>query len=344
MKQLAKLISGRRSAASVMLMALLFAAGAFMLPGESESAPTVGLAETNETMVVADVLAELPGQDGTAAIVAFRTEDGSGMTASQKEWVLGKAVTVSPAPGAPAVTTYTGGVNERFTEFSNVEVAGKKMVAPASISADGSTASVVVSMDTIDEVAPCTPVGKAAKVDECTTVQLTALRAAEIRDAAKAALPTGLVTALTGPEGFQADLNNVFAGANFTLLGTTALVVILLLLITYRSPVLWIIPLAVIGTADAMSGRLAAQTAHWFGIEQLDGSVTGILSVLVFGAGTDYALLLISRYREELLNFENRRDAMFAAWRGAAAGHRAGAHRHFRHAARRDVTGGNDSC
>ena len=318
MKQLAKLISGRRSAASVMLMALLFAAGAFMLPGESESAPTVGLAETNETMVVADVLAELPGQDGTAAIVAFRTEDGSGMTASQKEWVLGKAVTVSPAPGAPAVTTYTGGVNERFAEFSNVEIAGKRIVPPATISADDSTASVVVSMDTIDEVAPCTPVGKAAKVDECTTVQLTALRAAEIRDAAKAALPTGLVTALTGPEGFQADLNNVFAGANFTLLGTTALVVILLLLITYRSPVLWIIPLAVIGTADAMSSRLAAQTAHWFGIEQLDGSVTGILSVLVFGAGTDYALLLISRYREELLNFENRRDAMFAAWRGAA--------------------------
>jgi RND superfamily putative drug exporter len=123
---------------------------------------------------------------------------------------------------------------------------------------------------------------------------------------------------MTGPEGFQADLNNVFAGANFTLLGTTALVVILLLLVTYRSPTLWIIPLFVIGTADGMAGRLASTVAGWFGIDNLDGSVTGILSVLVFGAGTNYALLMISRYREELLKYANRRDAMMAAWRGAA--------------------------
>ena len=318
MKKLAKLISGRVTAPFVMLLALGFAAGAFMIPGESESAPAVGLAETNETMVVADVLAELPGQDGTAAILVFRTEDGSAMSAEQKKWVLGTETTFVPAPGAPAVTTFSGGVNERFADFSNVEVNGQKIVSPATLSEDESTASVVVSMDSITEEASCTPVGKTEKLEKCSTVQLTALRAAELREAAADNLPAGLVTALTGPEGFQADLNNVFAGANFTLLGTTALVVILLLLITYRSPILWIVPLAVIGTADAMAGRLAGQVAHWFGIEQLDGSVTGILSVLVFGAGTNYALLLISRYREELLRFENRRDAMAAAWRGAA--------------------------
>ena len=318
MKKLAKLISGRVSAPFVMLLALGFAAGAFMIPGESESAPAVGLSETNETMVVADVLAELPGQDGTAAILVFRTEDGSAMTAEQKKWVLGTETTFVPAPGAPAVTTLSGGVNERFAEFSNVEINGQKVVSPATLSDDESTASVVVSMDKFTEEASCTPVGKTEKLDKCSTVQLTAVRAAELRSAASDNLPAGLVTALTGPEGFQADLNNVFAGANFTLLGTTALVVILLLLITYRSPILWIVPLAVIGTADAMAGRLAGQVAHWFGIDQLDGSVTGILSVLVFGAGTNYALLLISRYREELLKFENRREAMAAAWRGAA--------------------------
>mgnify|MGYP000308228669 FL=1 len=318
MKPLAKLVSGRVAAPFVMLFALLFAALAFMMPAESESAPAVGLAEDNETMVVADVLAELPGQDGTAAILVFRTEDGKAMTAEQKKWVLGTESTFAPAPGAPAVTTFSGGVNERFAKFSNVEINGQKVVSPATLSEDGTTASVVVSMDVFTEEASCTPVGKTEKVEACSTVQLTAVRAAELRDAAKDGLPAGLVTALTGPEGFQADLNNVFAGANFTLLGTTALVVILLLLITYRSPILWIVPLAVIGTADAMAGRLAAQVASWFGIEQLDGSVTGILSVLVFGAGTNYALLLISRYREELLKFENRREAMAAAWRGAA--------------------------
>jgi RND superfamily putative drug exporter len=318
MKSLAKLVSGRIAAPLVMLFALFFAAFAFMIPAESESAPAVGLSEDNETMVVADVLAELPGQDGTAAILVFRTEDGKAMTADQKKWVLGTETTFVPAPGAPAVTTFSGGVNERFAEFSNVEINGQKVVAPATVSDDGSTASVVVSMDSFTEEAACTPVGKTEKVEACSTVQLTAVRAAELRDAAKDVLPAGLVTALTGPEGFQADLNNVFAGANFTLLGTTALVVVLLLLITYRSPILWIIPLAVIGTADAMAGRIAGQVASWFGIEQLDGSVTGILSVLVFGAGTNYALLLISRYREELLKYENRRDAMVAAWRGAA--------------------------
>ena len=219
MKQLAKLISGRRSAASVMLLALLFAAGAFMIPGESESAPAVGLSETNETMIVADILADLPGQDGTAAIVVFRTEDGKAMTDAQKEWVLGKPVTVVPAPGAPAVTTYSGGVNEAFTDFSNVEINGKKIVAPATISDDGTTASVVVSMDKIEEVAPCTPVGKTEKLKECTTVQLTALRAAELREAAKTALPAGLVTALTGPEGFQADQNGQHSQQRWALHG-----------------------------------------------------------------------------------------------------------------------------
>jgi len=114
------------------------------------------------------------------------------------------------------------------------------------------------------------------------------------------------------------DLSNVFAGANFTLLGTTALVVMVLLLITYRSPVLWAIPLLNVGMADAISGDLATKVTGWFGITNLDGSVTGILSVLVFGAGTDYALLLISRYREELLNFADRREAMSVAWRESA--------------------------
>ena len=92
--------------------------------------------------------------------------------------------------------------------------------------------------------------------------------------------------------------------------------VTLLLLITYRSPILWLIPLIVVGLADGMSGQLAPKFAGLFGIVP-DASVTGILSVLVFGAGTNYALLIISRYREELLVNENRREAMRKAVREA---------------------------
>jgi RND superfamily putative drug exporter len=129
-------------------------------------------------------------------------------------------------------------------------------------------------------------------------------------------MPSGLTTYLTGAEGFQADIAAVFEGADITLLITTGSVVILLLLITYRSPLLWIVPLLVVGSADGMSGILAERVASIFGIP-LDASVTGILSVLVFGAGTDYALLLISRYREELLVEQNRFTAMGVALRGA---------------------------
>jgi RND superfamily putative drug exporter len=75
--------------------------------------------------------------------------------------------------------------------------------------------------------------------------------------------------------------------------------------------------LLIVGTADGMAGGLATRVAGWFDVT-LDASITGILSVLVFGAGTDYALLLISRYREELLAYENRRDAMARAWRESA--------------------------
>jgi RND superfamily putative drug exporter len=138
-----------------------------------------------------------------------------------------------------------------------------------------------------------------------------------MRSIAKDGLPAGLTAYVTGPEGFQADIANVFAGADFKLLAATALVVILLLLITYRSPTLWLVPLLVVGTVDGMSGGVVRSLASWLGIS-LDGSITGILSVLVFGAGTDYALLLISRYREELLQFKNKNEAMARALREAA--------------------------
>jgi RND superfamily putative drug exporter len=318
MKSLSRMVSGKVAAPLVMLFALAFAVFAFLLPAETESAPSVGLSETNDTMIVADVLAELPGQDGTAAIVVYRTADGSAMTDAQQEWILGEKKVITPFPGAPEIVTYEGGANEKFTEFSNLEIDGEAFVGPATLSDDKSTASIFVSLDEFTEEAPCTPVKATEEIEACSTVQLTTLRVSEMRALAADSIPAGLNTAMTGPEGFQADLNNVFAGANFTLLGTTALVVILLLLVTYRSPTLWIIPLFVIGTADGMAGRLAATVAHWFGIETLDGSVTGILSVLVFGAGTNYALLMISRYREELLKYADRREAMRAAWLGAA--------------------------
>ncbi len=138
----------------------------------------------------------------------------------------------------------------------------------------------------------------------------------QLREAARDGLPEGLVVNVTGGPAFGADIANSFSGANVTLLAVTVGVVALLLIITYRSPVLWLVPLLVIAFADrvaAVTGTAVAQLTGFGG----DGSTSGITSVLVFGAGTNYALLLISRYREELRKTLDHRAALRTAVRFA---------------------------
>lgn len=142
-------------------------------------------------------------------------------------------------------------------------------------------------------------------------------RVDQIRTTAAQGLPDGLSVEVTGPPAIQADLGAVFSGADTRLLIVTASVVALLLIVTYRSPWLWLVPLTVIGVGDRVAARVLEGVSGVFGFP-IDGSITGITSVLVFGAGTNYALLLIARYREELRRHESRHDAMRAAV-GAAA-------------------------
>lgn len=123
--------------------------------------------------------------------------------------------------------------------------------------------------------------------------------------------PAGLNLLVTGGPAFGADITSSFDGADFTLLAVTIGIVAILLIITYRSPVLWLIPLTVVAIADRVAGLVAALLGNALDL-QFDG---GIISVLVFGAGTNYALLLISRYREELLTTADHRVALSAAWR-----------------------------
>ncbi|MGZ5400320.1 MAG: MMPL family transporter [Nocardioides sp.] len=139
----------------------------------------------------------------------------------------------------------------------------------------------------------------------------------ELRDQLDETVPDGVTAQVTGPAAIQADLAGVFDGADITLLAATAAVVAVLLIATYRSPFLWLVPLTVVGIADRLAAVLATHGLAAFGVAW-DESTVGILSVLVFGAGTDYALLLISRYRDELRRHENRYAAMAAAVRGTA--------------------------
>ncbi|MGX1769933.1 MMPL family transporter [Dietzia sp. NPDC055343] len=139
---------------------------------------------------------------------------------------------------------------------------------------------------------------------------------ADMRAAVSDGLDDGVSAQLTGGPAFAADTAAAFEGADFRLLAATALVVAVLLIITYRSPVLWLVPLIIIGIADRVASLVVAALGEAMGVT-VDGSTSGIVSVLVFGAGTNYALLLVSRYREELRKNEDRRGALRAAYRGA---------------------------
>ena len=165
--------------------------------------------------------------------------------------------------------------------------------APAAIAEDGTAAVVFIPVTADDAVE-------------------TAAVVAELRGAAKADLPDGLTAQVTGPAAIEADLAAVFDGADARLLAATASIVAILLVITYRSPFLWLVPLTVVGVADQLAAVLATHTMAALGVAW-DESTIGILSVLVFGAGTDYALLLISRYRDQLRVTQDRREAMATA-------------------------------
>jgi putative drug exporter of the RND superfamily len=120
---------------------------------------------------------------------------------------------------------------------------------------------------------------------------------------------------VTGPAGLLGDLFGAFGSIDSTLLKTTLAVVAVILIIVYRSPVLWIIPLLSALFALSTAGGIVYLLAK-ADIIDVDGQSQGILSVLVIGAATDYALLLIARYREELHLHENRFDAMRTAYKG----------------------------
>ncbi|MFI1483628.1 MMPL family transporter [Streptomyces sp. NPDC020747] len=135
----------------------------------------------------------------------------------------------------------------------------------------------------------------------------------EVRDVAKG--DHGLSVDVGGPGALATDAGAVYDSLDGPLLYTTIGVVAILLIIIYRSPLLWLVPLAVGGVANYLSMGVAYGLHSAFGTP-ISGQSTGIMTILVFGAGTDYALLLIARYREELRRVERPYDAMRAALRG----------------------------
>lgn len=190
----------------------------------------------------------------------------------------------------------------RFKALPGVDAA---QVGSAEFASDGATASVSVPL-----------VGQNGSV----SVSGTTLASVEksVLALARAGVPRGVVVHSAGPGGLLVALIDSFSGIDGALLAAAGLVVILILLVVYRSPVLWFFPLfsavLALGAASLVVYELA-----YHNLITLNGESQGILSVLVLGAGTDYALLIVSRYREELHNYDSRLEAMTKAWKRASA-------------------------
>jgi RND superfamily putative drug exporter len=125
----------------------------------------------------------------------------------------------------------------------------------------------------------------------------------------------GLEAKVTGGAGYSADAIKVFQSINGTLLLAAFALVLLLLILIYRSPIFWLFPIVAVGFAELATNGVG----YWLttlGVT-VNGQSSGILSVLVLGAGTDYALLLVARYREELRRHADRHEAMAFALRTA---------------------------
>ena len=128
-------------------------------------------------------------------------------------------------------------------------------------------------------------------------------------------LPAGLTDRVTGPAGFSADLGAAFAGIDGLLLGVALAAVLIILVIVYRSVLL---PLIVLSTS--MFALCAALLLIWHlaaaDVLLLSGQTQGILFILVIGAATDYSLLYVARYRDELRRQKRKGAATVTALRG----------------------------
>src|SRR5699024_7671466 len=96
----------------------------------------------------------------------------------------------------------------------------------------------------------------------------------QLRKIAHGDAPEGLDVQITGGPAFGADIAGAFDGANFTLLAVTIGIVAVLLLLTYRSPILWLVPMAVIGLADGLAGAVTGQLGQTFGLQFDAGSIS----------------------------------------------------------------------
>lgn len=208
------------------------------------------------------------------------------------------------------ITEFTGSdavpaiiVAERRDGLTGSDLSGLEELADsAETTVPGATASPVIPSEDGEAAEIVVAVPSDAEVGDAVTA---------LETAAQNALPNDLGVWVSGPAGLSADLEEAFSGIDGILLLVALAVVFVILVIVYRSPLLPILVLLASMTALCAAVLVNVALAR-AGVVTLNGQVQGILFILVIGAATDYSLLFIARYREEL---RDNRSPRTAAWR-----------------------------
>ncbi|GHH77053.1 MMPL family transporter [Promicromonospora soli] len=207
----------------------------------------------------------------------------------------------------PAVVVFVPAKGSNGLTEDELTTIGERLTAAADLDAVGGDVSPAIPADDGAAAQAFVPLSVSADLGDAT---------AELRDTLRTGLPDGVDVYITGPAGFTSDLVSAFAGIDGILLGVALAAVLVILVVVYRSLLL---PLAVLATS--LFALCLALLTVWHlaraGVLLLSGQTQGILFILVIGAATDYALLYVARFREELVHTPDRWTATWRALRGS---------------------------
>ena len=283
-------VSTRRGA-WVTLLVWIVLAGALIpllptLSDVTENDPLTFLPDNAESTRAAELVRERYPTSGTPAIIVFRNE--SGLT--DADYAAAEEVYTAAAAMQQEAESNVGGIVSIF----NIPQARADLVSP-----DGTAMTLLVTIT-------------GSSTDEAFAERVDALR--EVTEPFDS---NALQVKVSGPGGLISDLVSVFAEIDVFLLLVTAVLVLVLLILIYRSPVVAFVPLLIVGVVFQLAGGLAAAVLRAVDFP-INGQSSGIMTVILFGAGTDYYLFIASRYREELQRHEQTTAAMRATMRGVS--------------------------
>jgi RND superfamily putative drug exporter len=307
LKRISQFSSGRRSKWIVIAVWVIAVMAVGGYAGKLQDATTNEnedyLPESADSTAVINLLEdEFPEGREVDALIVYQREGG--LTAADRatissnareicgsDEIAQKQAVISPFGGvacAPGLTESSDGGDQSRT----VEIKPDAQGGPPPVSEDGSTALMIVKTGSTDSEEIQDTVGALRDLTPSPDAPESELR-----------------SFVTGTAGFVTDATEAFEDIDGTLLLVTITLVLILLLIIYRSPVIAFVPLIVVGIAYTIVAAMVYGLVDG-GAFDVNGQTTGILIVLMFGAGTDYCLLIVSRYREELREYEDKHEAM----------------------------------